>query len=295
MKKVFKANCFFFGLLLWMIIGIFPLRQIVILFNIRDLGALLLLQHGTLIVLPAIIYLIISKERVKNVLRLNKLSFKQILLVILIGIFSQPIMSLFSFIAGLFVKNDVSEALYTMADKPYFLILSIVALLPSISEELVIRGIVLNGYRNKNRYLAAIVTGIMFGMFHLNYHQFLYAAFMGIILSLVVIITDSIFASALIHFITNGLSATLIKISSLIKVPETSEVTTLSFRENLATLCFIAAIALICALILKRLFNKLEKVSNYEEEIIEEEKKERVINIPFTGSLIVFVIYMIII
>lgn len=297
MGKVFKGNLFFLIVMIYMMIGIFPLVLVVKIFNISDFGLLLLIQHVFLIILPGIIYLIIAKEPVKEILRLNKLNLRQIGLIIGIALMSQPIMTFFSLISSFFFKNEVAEAIGSMADKPYILLLAIISLLPSISEELILRGIVLNGYEKKHRYVGALMTGIMFGLFHLNYHQFLYAAVMGFILGLVVIVTNSIYASMIIHFIINGISVTMMKVTNLLPSVETLEElggTTITVKDNIISTALIFVVALICFIIVKKLFKKLRIESNYVEITKEEEDKESVINIPFIGSIIVFVIYMVI-
>ena len=51
---------------------------------------------------------------------------------------------------------------------------------------------------------------------HLDGQQFLYAVALGIILALVVRITKSIFSSMIIHFIINGTSVTMSKLTDLL-------------------------------------------------------------------------------
>lgn len=292
MGKVYKSNLFFALVLLWMIIGVYPLVLLVGMTDITDLGLLLLIQHVFLIIIPGVIYLIKSKESVKSTLRLNKLNFKQIILVIGIALLSQPIMTFFSLISSFFFKNDVSDAVFSMSDKPYLLLLSLIALLPSISEELILRGIVLKGYENKNKYIAALVTGIMFGMFHLNYHQFLYTAVMGFVLSLVVITTNSIYSSMIIHFIINGISVTMMKITSVLPDIEVGQANTITLQDNIITIIIMFMIAFVCFLIVKKLFGKLKMASSFREEVTKEDDKERVMNLPFILSIVIFIIYM---
>ena len=292
MGKIYKSNLFFALVLLWMVIGVYPLVLFAKVTNITDFGVLLLVQHLFLIILPGVIYLIGSKESVKSTLRLNKLNIKQIMLVIGIALLSQPIMSFFSLISSFFFNNDVSDAIFSMADRPYLLLLSLIALLPSISEELILRGIVLKGYERKNKYIAALITGIMFGIFHLNYHQFLYTAVMGFILSLVVIITNSIYSSMIIHFIINGISVTMMKITSLLPIVEVSQDTTITMKDNIIATITMFIIAFGCFLIVKKLFKKLKMASSFREEVKEEDDKERVMNLPFILSIITFIIYM---
>lgn len=302
MNKIFKSNLFFLLVLIYMIIGIFPLGFIVYRFRINDISSLLLIQHIFLIILPGIIYLILSKEPLKEILRLNRLSLKQILIVILIALASQPIMTFFSLIASFFFTNDISITIGSMSDKPFIALLGVVALLPSISEELILRVIVLNGYKKKSKYVAAIMTGIMFGIFHLNYHQFMYATVMGIILALVVIITNSIYSSMIIHFIINGISVSMIKVSVImteitgIETLASEEVTSLismSLGEKLVTAGLYFIIAFVFFILVKKLFKKLEVASNYKDISKEDLSSEKVINLPFIATVIIYILYMI--
>ena len=79
-----------------------------------------------------------------------------------------------------------------IVDSPYIILLLLIAVLPAITEEITIRGVVLSGYEDKNIYLAASITGLLFGIMHLDPQQFLYAAVLGFVLALVVRITNSI-------------------------------------------------------------------------------------------------------
>ncbi|MDZ5001535.1 CPBP family intramembrane metalloprotease, partial [Clostridium perfringens] len=127
-----------------------------------------------------------------------------------------PIMTFFSVISTFFFNNEIGAFISQITSTPYIFLLSLVALLPTITEEITIRGIVLSGYENKNKYIASAVTGLFFGLLHLNAQQFLYAAVLGFILALLVRITNSIFSSMIIHFIVNGTSVTIAKLSSYI-------------------------------------------------------------------------------
>nr|WP_286172887.1 CPBP family intramembrane glutamic endopeptidase [Caproiciproducens sp. MSJ-32] len=193
---------------------------------------------------------------------------------------------------------------------PYILLLGLIAVLPSISEEITIRGIVLSGYEEKNKYIATAVTGLFFGILHLDPHQFLYTTILGFIFALVVRITNSIYSSMLMHFIINGTSATLAKLSNLFMqgietVNETKELTLkyLNLSEKLSMLYFFGALAAFFVVIVYYILRKLEKVSteevNNERKIIELDygfrntdgliEEDRIINIPFILAIIILI------
>ena len=199
MKKVLKANTYF---LIVMFLQLFlPIHLIFKLFNITDIKLMLFISHIVTFIFPAIIYLIVTKQSARDVLKLNKLYFKDILLIILLAFVCQPIMTFFSLISQFFFENEIGNFVTNIVESPYIVLLLLIAVLPAITEEITIRGIVLSGYEDKNIYLSCIITGLLFGIMHLDPQQFLYATVLGVILALVVRITNSIFASILMNFI----------------------------------------------------------------------------------------------
>lgn len=305
MRKVFKANMYFLIILIIEVLGPYALRPIYSFIGLTDTRLLLLLNHLILFLVPAIIYLIVTKSSFKETLRLNKLHWQDILLIILLGFIVQPVMTFFSLIAAFFFNNDVGSFVSEIAYTPYVLLLGLVALLPAITEEITIRGVVLSGYNNKNKYVAAAITGLFFGILHLDPQQFLYATVLGFIFALVVRITNSIYASMIIHFIVNGTSVTLAKISKIISdsLPIATETTELTLKnipseEKLLLLLVYGVIAVIFSIFVFLIIYALEKINKkraIEEGRIlkeEEEIKERVINIPFILIIIVYIVVM---
>ena len=73
-----------------------------------------------------------------------------------------------------------------------------------IAEELMFRGLIFKRIREYTKPTVAIwVSGIIFGAFHMNFVQFLYAGLMGVIMALVYEKTRSIMWPILIHIIAN--------------------------------------------------------------------------------------------
>lgn len=220
MKKVSRANTYFLIILLIQLV--LPIHLIFQWFDIKDTRIILITSHIIMFIIPAIIYLMVTKQSAKDVLRLNKLHFKDGMLIILLSFICQPIMTFFSILSQFFFDNEIANFMIEIINTPYILLLLIVAVLPAITEEITIRGVVLSGYDNKNIYLSCIITGLFFGIMHLDPQQFLYATVLGFILAIIVRITNTIFASALMHFFINGTSITLQKIISLF--PQNNEI-----------------------------------------------------------------------
>ena len=55
---------------------------------------------------------------------------------------------------------------------------------------------------------AALMSGLIFGLMHLNFNQFSYGFVLGVIFAAVVEASGSIYASMAIHFLINFQSAT---------------------------------------------------------------------------------------
>ena len=304
MKKVSRANTYF---LIIMLLQLFlPIHLVFKWFNITDSKLMLLISHIITFIFPAIIYLIVTKQSAKDVLKLNKLYLKDTLLIILLAFLCQPIMTFFSLISQFFFENEIGNFVTGIVDSPYIVLLLLIAVLPAITEEITIRGVVLSGYKDKNIYLSCAITGLLFGIMHLDPQQFLYAAVLGFILALVVRITNSIFASALIHFLINGTSITLQKLISLI--PESTsvmeEATDMSLKgigvaEKIYLATFYGLIALVFGIAVYFVIRKIAEL-NIRRGIIKREEldikynksDERVFNIPFIVIIVVYLLYM---
>ncbi|WP_297995717.1 CPBP family intramembrane glutamic endopeptidase [uncultured Clostridium sp.] len=305
MKKVLKANTYF---LIVMFLQLFlPIHLIFKLFNITDIKLMLFISHIVTFIFPAIIYLIVTKQSARDVLKLNKLYFKDILLIILLAFVCQPIMTFFSLISQFFFENEIGNFVTNIVESPYIVLLLLIAVLPAITEEITIRGIVLSGYEDKNIYLSCIITGLLFGIMHLDPQQFLYATVLGVILALVVRITNSIFASILMHFLINGTSITLQKLLSLVTqsdliVEQSTEISlkSLEIQEKVFMAGFYGIIALAFGIVVYFIIKKLvdlnikRGVINKSEFSVKYNKSnENVFNISFIFIIIFYLLYMI--
>lgn len=96
-------------------------------------------------------------------------------------------------------------------DDPRVLVLYVVtiAVIPPIVEELLFRGMILQSLRRYGDGFAVVASAILFGLYHGNFIQMVFAFIAGLAMALVVVRTGSLWTSVLIHLINNGVSVGL--------------------------------------------------------------------------------------
>ncbi len=155
-------------------------------------------------ILPSLIYFMITKASIKETLRLNPLSIPNIFLIVLLSIAIQPLMSVLSVITSFLFPNEVSNMLADTSHTNLILLVFVLAVVPAFCEEIFFRGITFFGYKNQSLPKACLITGLLFGLMHMDGQQFLYAFAMGTLFCYFVYRTKSIFASILAHFTINA-------------------------------------------------------------------------------------------
>ena len=181
-----------------------------------------------LIALSLVISALIFKGKAFGVIRRERLGIVDILLIICIMFLCLPLVYFINAISMLFTENAMAGTMVEMMDMPYLLNLFMVAVSPAVVEELLCRGVLHHNYRTKNVLFGVILNSVIFGLLHLNINQMLYAMALGIIFSLVVEATGSIYSSMIMHFIMNSISVTLVELMKIIANVEI-------YAEELAT------------------------------------------------------------
>ncbi|HEY6478297.1 MAG TPA: type II CAAX endopeptidase family protein, partial [Polyangia bacterium] len=83
--------------------------------------------------------------------------------------------------------------------------LFLMALSPAVCEEALFRGPILRGLRSRfSPLMAAILTGLLFGLFHLDAWRLLPTALLGMALSGIALASDSIVPAMTAHFVNNA-------------------------------------------------------------------------------------------
>lgn len=81
-----------------------------------------------------------------------------------------------------------------------------VVVIPPLVEEIMFRGVVLQSLRRYGDGFAVLVSAILFGLYHGNLIQIVFAFLSGLALGFVAVRTNSLLPSMLIHCLNNGVS-----------------------------------------------------------------------------------------
>ncbi len=113
---------------------------------------------------------------------------------------------------GFFSTSYTLYADYIPSDTASFTsiiyIILALAVLPAVTEEFIFRGIVLQEYRlaGCSKTASIILSALLFAMLHFNIGQLPVYFFAGVVLAAVMIVTESLAATVLVHFLNNAFS-----------------------------------------------------------------------------------------
>ena len=93
------------------------------------------------------------------------------------------------------------------------------AILPAVTEELVYRGIVLNGLRSLGKWPAILLSALAFCLMHANIAQFTFTFFLGIVLGYIMFETSCLWLCMLTHFLNNATVLTIMYITQSSSLP----------------------------------------------------------------------------
>lgn len=214
------------------------------------------------ILLPLLIYLVVTKQNIIEVIGFKKVKIKYLLLAILLTITMLPITSFISqassAIFGEFtVIADLESSLPNV-----FVSLFVIAVTPAICEEFMFRGVLLDKKKRISIHHLAILTGVLFGVFHGNYNQMFYTMPLGMVMAYLTFISGSIFPAMLLHFLNNGWGTVLTAVMPNDTAEEVVEASTSAVPE----LLIVGVVAIVSAAITIFIIRKM--LHNTTEEIV---------------------------
>lgn len=198
-KKNMQAGFLFFALMLIHVVASFFAPEIVY----ENVACNILYSQG-LIIIPVILFFIITRQNLIQFIRLRKINGLSVLLLIVLTYCITPLMVLINLISQLFVEQYTGELIADSISN-FGLIISglLFALTPALVEEITYRGVFYQAARGKRPIRAMIVSGLLFGAMHMNINQILYACVMGIMFALVIEATGSLVSTMIMHFVFN--------------------------------------------------------------------------------------------
>ena len=177
----------------------------------------LISQQLLLLLAPLLLWVHIKRDSFANFLKNEPLDFTNVIIIVMVSLFIQPSMMFVSGLTGLFFPNVIGDVIMGIMDYPFWLVLLAIAVTPAIVEEVVFRGYIQSRYESFGIKKAAIISGLFFGIVHMNMQQFFYAFIMGIVFSYIVYYTKSIVSGILAHFIMNASQVMLLRAALLLE------------------------------------------------------------------------------
>lgn len=175
-----------------------------------NLGLYGTLLNEILLLVLAVALTAVVRGDFKQVFPIHKPKLSAVYGTILLWIGSFLAIMIITMIIAYFFPEEVigvSQGLgMEFASLTFIISFVIVSISPAICEEAVFRGVVMHSFDNgKNKWIAIVVTGLIFGAFHGNIWRFVPTALLGIMLGYIVYETDNMIYGALFHAINNAM------------------------------------------------------------------------------------------
>lgn len=268
-----------------------------------------LLVSQLIVLVPACIFLIFTREKITNLIAMRKPKISTSLLVIVLTGLCMPLITTVNAISMLFVDNEVTALSAYLTEVPKWQVLLVVGIVGPICEEFVFRGIFYHGFRKSGRFIGAIVwSALLFGLTHMNFNQMSYAFVVGIIGAFLVEGCGSIIYSMLMHICINLPGAMQMVFMDLgsqmdgrasrqyieqtMKMPyEQALCVMISVLSIVALVSTTLAVCLFCALVKKE--NRVEHMQMILHPKQKTVPKNKLVSVPLILGVIICLGYMI--
>lgn len=203
-NRVFLVSVIFSQAMLYLVAGL----------GVRDRMVLQILVQ-VFIAFPAVAYLSLQRISFKEGLQLNAIGWREWLLLVPLAVCMNQLAEFINTASQLFTVNTIGESMAELIlNYPFPFAFFTIAVVPAVCEEVLCRGVLFWGYRKCGRWVAILLTALLFGILHMNPNQFFYAFALGIVFALVNDITGSILPSVFLHMYVNGRSVVLLYLTT---------------------------------------------------------------------------------
>jgi hypothetical protein len=227
--------------------------------------------------IPPLIYLVVSGMDIKHVARINRVRGVELLLVLGMAVFGYAIVAFINLVWYSILSRigtPVQPAFPPIkTSKQYIIAILAMAVIPAVVEEFLFRGVILRGYERFGALTAVVVSGVLFGLLHLNLVNLPAIIFLGIMIGYVVVRTDSIFSGMLYHFIQNFLSISLLFLQEIAQGSLGDEVAIQYNVEQMppellvTTIAVLGIIAFLCVGLFAACVSSLHRITHGKERI----------------------------
>ncbi len=258
-----------------------------------------LITEVFIILLPALF--IAKTGNIRKVLRVHKISFKNIFLTVLIVILAYPIILLLngifmSLISSFMDFTNSSRDLIDMDPNIYNYIIFF-CIVPAICEEVLFRATVINAYDIYGTKFAIGMSALVFALFHFDIQNFVAPLLLGILFGNILKLTDSLYAAIIAHFTNNIIAVIFSRYINerFSKMLWQTEMARQIGSLQLFIVIILIVLSILCSLILRLLFKHLKKEQMREERNITAYREVEGIDIfnfvPILALVILYIIY----
>ncbi len=295
-----KINRFFPMLMICYIGGAFSLGGILLEKNAPVWASLVMSQM--LILVPVLLFAVVQKINIIKCLPYQKFRLSDVLLSLVFGYLLLPLIQLINMVSMTFTTNRIQESTIALSQYSFLVQLLLMAVTPAFVEEFVFRGMFFHSYRKNGVLPAAILSGAIFGIVHMNINQFLYACVLGFIFAMLVEATGSMYTSMAAHFAINSYSIIIMKLMpSAVEKNAEAGLDAVPAAGMVAAVIMILVLAIGCSALAFCVYRMLAR-RNYTWEVIKEDVRgglkakngEKFITLPLLITIILCVLYMIV-
>ncbi len=138
-----------------------------------------------------------------------------------------PLVAFLNVLTLTFTENEAGRIFDSLSELPFPVVALFAAVIAPFFEEWTFRGVIYGGLRKNGSALqAAILSALMFGIFHMNINQALYAFMLGLFFAMLREITGSIWPSVVCHISVNAGSVIVMGVNGSGAVTEAQELIT---------------------------------------------------------------------
>ena len=256
----------------------------------------------TVVLIPAVAAVLYSGDSLGSVVPLKKFSITSALLSVLYVLALYPLITLVNSISMIFVDNMVDSISDNVLEIPIYITIFSMGVFGPFVEEFVFRGVLFHTYKKTGKILGAVIlSSVLFGMMHMNFNQFTYAAVMGVMFSVLVEATGSVWSSFLAHGLFNTLEVIFLYVSSNLLGDAEQIVEGDSFSSLIQTIGVDFLLAVIFTPIALCIVYKIAKIEGRENALMQiikkkdraEEPKVSLITFPLIIGIALSIVYMI--
>jgi|GEM_PF-1476016 len=177
----------------------------------RSFNSGILITEFGIILLPALLYVLVTKPTAKELLRLNTPKAVNLPIVFGIMIFAVPLAAVFNLI-NLAVVNSIFGRIAVdtvpVAHNGTELLVNIfvIAVSAGICEEFLFRGVIQGTFGKFGTAKSIILAAFLFSITHLDFQKILGTFVLGALIGYIVYRTDSLYCGMFAHFTNNALA-----------------------------------------------------------------------------------------